>query len=583
MSQSGTSGDLVHLLPGQTPLQPEYDLVIVGSGGGSMCAALAAQQAGLSAVILEKTDKVGGSTSLSGGVLWVPNHPLLAPAGVADSIEMGRTYLDHVITEPSAGATRARIDAFLREAPEMIGFLQNLGLALRRPAHTYPDYYDDLPGGLPEGRSLLPDPYDLKQLGAWYPHLATYTPILPIPIGTDEFATLLLMRRTFAGKLKAAKLAWMALRAKMLGEQISGTGAALQGRMLEIAIRHGLAPHFGRPVTDLVVDGGRVVGVVAGHGAAARTIRARRGVLLDVGGFSRNADLREKYGRAPTGTAWTSANAGDTGDLLEKTMALGAGTAELDTAWWVITSQTTEGQWPPEAVLPDGSVFPFQHHLDLSLPHVILVDQDGRRFADESGSYMDIGENMYTRHQETGRAMPAWAIFDARHRQRYAWGPLLPGTTPQHWLDSGYMRKADTIEGLAQTCGIDAAGLKAELGRYNAFCASGVDQDFNRGGRAFDRSHGDPTHKPNPCLGAIEQGPFYAVAIYPGDVGTAGGVLTDEHARVLRADGSVIPGLYGCGNFTAPVFGRAYPGAGASIAASFAFGYVAARHCAGAN
>jgi 3-oxosteroid 1-dehydrogenase len=213
----------------------------------------------------------------------------------------------------------------------------------------------------------------------------------------------------------------------------------------------------------------------------------------------------------------------------------------------------------------------------------MLVDQDGRRFCDESGSYMDIGESLYARHVETGRGLPAWAIFDARHRKRYAWGPLLPGTTPKHWIESGYMKKAGTLRDLAAQCGIDPAGLEAEAERFNRFCRQGRDEDYNRGDRAFDRSHGDPTVEPNPCLGAIEQGPFYAVAIYPGDVGTAGGIVADAHARVIREDGTPIPGLYACGNVSAPVFGRNYPGAGASIAASFTFGYVAARHCAGAD
>lgn len=570
-------------LPGQQPLQDAYDLVIVGSGGGSMCAALAAQATGLSTVILEKQSKVGGSTSLSGGVLWIPGHDHQAPAGVKDGIDEARRYLDALITTASPGATPERREAFIRNAPAMMRFLEDLGLKLRRPLHTWPDYYDELPGGLPEGRALTPIPFDVKKLSAWYPHLATYTPIIPIPLGSDEFATLLLLKRTFAGKLKAMKLAWLTLRAKLFGEQVSGTGAALQGRMLEIAVRHGVAPQIETPVRDFIVEDGRVAGVIAERDGKPLEIRARRGVLIDTGGYSRNADLRRKYARAPASDGWTSANRGDTGDLLEKMMALGAATAELDTAWWVITSHHTDGTWPPEAKTQDGELFPFQHHLDISLPHVMLVDQDGRRFCDESGSYMDIGESLYVRHVETGRGLPAWAIFDARHRQRYAWGPLLPGTTPQHWIESGYMKKAGTLRDLAAQCGIDPAGLEAEAERFNRFCRQGRDEDYNRGDRAFDRSHGDPTVEPNPCLGAIEQGPFYAVAIYPGDVGTAGGIVADAHARVIREDGTPIPGLYACGNVSAPVFGRNYPGAGASIAASFTFGYVAARHCAGAD
>lgn len=568
-------------LPGQTPLQHEYDVVIVGSGGGSMCAALAAEEAGLTSVILEKRDQVGGSTSLSGGILWVPNNPFLAQDGIADNPAKAARYLDQLVDANSPSTTPARRYAFIDKAPEMIRFLLRSGMKLRRPVNTYPDYYDDLDGGVPEGRSLVPLPFNVKKLGEWYPHLAVYRPIIPVPLGADEFPTLLSLKRSFAGKLKAMKLGWMMMRAKLLNEQVSATGAAVQGRMLELAVRLNLAPHINTPVTDLIVEEGRVAGVKALSNGQPVEIRARRGVLLDTGGFSRNAQLRERYSRAPGTRQWTSANHGDTGDLLDALIDLGAGTADLDTAWWVVTSQNVNGEWPPETVLPDGEVFPFQHHLDISLPHVMLVDQDGRRFANEAGSYMDIGENMYARQERTGRGIPAWAIFDARHRERYQWGPILPGNTPQQWIDSGYMKKSASLEDLAVQCGIDVAGLKAGIERFNGFCATGKDLDFNRGDRAFDRAHGDHTVKPNPCLGAIEQGPFYAVAIYPHDVGTAGGVVADEYARVLHKDGSPIPGLYAFGNVSAPVFGRSYPGAGASIAASFTFGYVAARHCAG--
>jgi 3-oxosteroid 1-dehydrogenase len=211
----------------------------------------------------------------------------------------------------------------------------------------------------------------------------------------------------------------------------------------------------------------------------------------------------------------------------------------------------------------------------------MMVDQLGKRFCDEAGAYMEIGQRLYRRHQETGKGIPAWVILESRHRDNYLWGTAVPGKTPKSWLDSGYMIKADTLDELALRCGIAWDGLKAEVARFNGFCRSGRDEDFNRGGRAFDRYHGDPTVKPNPNLGAIEKGPFYAVRIYPGDVGTSGGVVTDEFARVLRADGSPIPGLYATGNSTASVVGRCYPGAGASIAASFIFAYIAARHAAG--
>jgi 3-oxosteroid 1-dehydrogenase len=208
----------------------------------------------------------------------------------------------------------------------------------------------------------------------------------------------------------------------------------------------------------------------------------------------------------------------------------------------------------------------------MSCPHAILVDQAGRRFANEAGSYMEIGQRQHRRHAETGQAIPAWAILDQRHRDRYLWGPVL-GRTPQKWLDSGYMIKADTIGELAARCGIDGDGLRAELDRFNGFCRTGHDDDFGRGNQAFDRSHGDPTVRPNPNLGTIEQGPFYAVRIVPGDVGTIGGLVTDPDALVQRADGTPIHGLYAIGNTAASVFGEGYPGGGTSIGSSFIFGY----------
>jgi 3-oxosteroid 1-dehydrogenase len=266
--------------------------------------------------------------------------------------------------------------------------------------------------------------------------------------------------------------------------------------------------------------------------------------------------------------------------MIEAAMRLGAAVDCMNEAWWVITSLGPGETLPEGAVNPEGVPIPFMHHLDLSLPHLIMVDQDGRRFCDESGAYMEIGQRLYARHEQTGRGIPAWVILDSRHRENYPWGTAQPGKTPQSWLDSGYMKKADTLEELARLCGIDSAGLKGEVRKFNEYCRNGVDPEFNRGGRAFDRAHGDPTVKPNPNLGSIEQGPFYAVAMYPGDVGTAGGIVTDEDARVLREDGSVIEGLYATGNSTASVVGRCYPGAGASIGASFVFGYRAAQHAA---
>lgn len=566
------------------PLDKEYDLIIVGSGGGSVPAALVAMQQGKSAVILEKEAVFGGSTSFSGGVWWIPNNPLLKDAGIPDSFEKSREYFDNVVQYAGPAVTPARRDAFLKAAPRMIDYLRGKGLKVRRPRDDWPDYYDNLPGGEPQGRSLLPEPFNMHELGEWEDRLAMYPPMANMPMPPDEFPTLFLMKRTWAGKMKALRFALLVMRDKLTGRRTVANGSAIQGRMLQIALREGLNIQLGSPARRFIVDGGKVVGVVVNQNGKDVEIRARDGVLINVGGYSRNAEFRQKVTDGPSGSEWTSANPGDTGEIIQAMMDLGAATDCLDTAWWVVTSRNTNGEWPEGISYQDGRVLPFMHHLDLSLPYSILVDQNGRRVADEAGAYMEIGERIYQRNRETGgKAVPCWVIFDKRHRDRYPWGPMPPGKTPKSWIDSGYMKKADTLDALAAQCGIDPAGLKAETERYNRFCEMGVDEDYGRGCRRFDNLHGDPTVKPNPNLGKIEQGPFYAVAIYPGDVGTAGGVVTDEYARVLKDDGSVIPGLYATGNSTASVFGRCYPAAGASIGASFTFGFVAAHHATGSN
>jgi len=558
-----------------------YDFVIVGSGGGSFAAALAAKSHDKSVLIIEKLSKVGGSTGFSGGVLWVPNNPLLARHGVHDSYDRAKTYFDAVVTYNGPATTPARREAFLKTGPEMVTFLEQRGMVFRYP-DGWSDYYDELPGGEPRGRSLMAPLFDIKELGEWESKLSTYRPTDVLPMGSDEYPTLFLMKRTLAGKLKALKLARTAIGAKLTGKHLRANGGALQGRMLKLVLKAGIDILTETPVTELVAENGHVTGVVITPAGGTRRIEARHGVLINAGGFSHNLAMRETYQPKPASTR-TNANPGDTGEMIQAMQALGAAVDCMDEAWWALTSINADGSWPPGVVAKDGKIFPSIHHLDLSLPYLIMVDQDGNRFADESGAYMEIGQRMYQRQKQTGRAIPAWVIMDARNRKFYPWGAASPGTIPKEWLSSGYMKTAATLGELAEICRIDPSGLARTVERFNGFCRTGVDEDFNRGGRAFDRAHGDATVKPNPNLGPIEQGPFYAVAMVPGDVGTAGGVVTDEFARVLRSDGGVIEGLYATGNCTASVVGRCYPAAGASIGASFVFGYIAAHHALNAS
>jgi 3-oxosteroid 1-dehydrogenase len=537
------------------------DFVIIGSGGGSLCAAMAIVDAGRKPLILEKTDKVGGSTAMSGGVLWVPNHPLQKDAGVEDSYEKAKSYLDASVGDVGPSTSPARKEMFLRMGPKMVDYLRGKGLKFLR-AEGWSDYHDELPGGCARSRSLTMEVFDANRLGPEWSAKLRRGPF-DIPVRNIEGRRLQLMKRNLDGKLAAVRLGFRLIRKKLLGQQLVGMGAAIQGRMLEAALAHGVDIRLDSPVEELIEENGRVVGVRVSHGRQIRHIEAREGVLINAGGFARNAEMRRRYGPQPSSADWTNANPGDTGEMIEIAKTHGAATDLMDQAVWLVTS-----------LQPNGSrAF---HVLDIAKPHCIIVDKDGQRFLNEGQSYMRNGQAIYAHG-----AVPAYAILDARHREWYPWGVTPGGKPPQDWLDSGYMKQADTLEGIAAQCGIDPAGLKATAARFNGFCKTGKDLDFQRGDRAYDRVFADPSVKPNPALGPIERAPFYAVEVFPGDVGTYGGLVTDEYARVLREDGSIIPGLYATGNSTASVTGKTYPGAGASIAASFVFGWVAARHATG--
>lgn len=558
-----------------------YDLVIVGSGGGSMCAALAAKQLGKRALIVEKQPLIGGSTGYSGGVWWIPNNSVMKRAGSSDSLEEARRYFESTVTYKGPGSSPARREAYLQIGPKMVDFLEGQGMKFVY-ADGWSDYYDERDGGKPRGRSLLAEDFNINELGEWADKLSLYKgPALPM--SPADFPTLFLLKRTLAGKLMAAKLAFRMVKDKVLGRRTRSAGAAIQGRMLQMTLREQLPIWTEAPLTRLVTENGRVTGVVVTRNGREVAVQAKDGVLLNTGGFSRNAEMRKKYQPQPSSGEWTNANPGDTGEAIEMAIGLGAAVDCMEEAWWVVTSLGPDGKPPLGGYAADGQAIPFMHHLDLSLPYSMMVDQNGERFCDEAGGYMEIGQRMYQRHKETGKAVPAWVVMDSRQRKFYPWGTAMPGQIPQEWLDTGYMIKADSIDDLVAKTGIDGAGLKRTIERFNGFCKTGVDLDYKRGARAFDNAHGDPTVKPNPNLGPIEEAPFYAVRMYPGDVGTAGGMVTDEFARVLREDGSVIDGLYATGNCTASVVGRCYPGAGASIGASFVYAYIAAHHSAGVS
>ncbi len=352
------------------------------------------------------------------------------------------------------------------------------------------------------------------------------------------------------------------------GKKLVTNGAALIAHLLKALGRRGVPVWTKTSLEELVVTDGRVVGAVLIKGGKPIRVQARGGVLLAAGGFSRNQQMRDEFSADQPGRVeWTSANPGDTGEVLRLAMGLGAATDMMDEGWWM-----------PSWLLADGT--PSMTLSERCKPHSIIVDAHGNRFFNEAIAYQEAGQLMFAHEKKAGGALPSWLIIDSRHRSNYTFATASPGITPRKWIADGVMKKAATLDDLARQCGIDPVALARTVERFNGFAETGVDEDFYRGEGDHERYQGDVTHQPNACLGPISKAPFYAVAMYPGDIGTNGGLLCDEAGRVLNTDGAVIDGLYAAGNCTASVMGRKYLGAGATIGPSVIFSYVAAADAA---
>jgi 3-oxosteroid 1-dehydrogenase len=346
-------------------------------------------------------------------------------------------------------------------------------------------------------------------------------------------------------------------------------GNALAGRLrLSLADRN-IPVWLNTSASRLIVEGGRVIGLEAQKAGQNVRIRANKAVILAAGGFAHNKAMREKYQRQPITDAWTVASPADDGDGIRMGLELGATVEFMDDAWWMPTS------------LAPGEEMPNMSIVDRSLPGCIIVNKKGKRFTNEAAPYIDVVKNQYANHFREGGAIPAYFIMDKRFRSRYPAGPMMPMYTPKKFISSGYLKVADTLEGLAEKCGIDPQGLAAEVARFNEYAVTGKDLDFKKGDNNIDLFYADPSVRPNPCLGRLDKPPYYAIELWPGDLGTKGGLVTDDHARVLRQDGLPIEGLYVTGNCSAAVMGNSYAGAGATIGPSMVFGYIAAQHAVG--
>jgi 3-oxosteroid 1-dehydrogenase len=541
------------------------DLLVVGSGAGAMTAAIAAEQEGLQPLVVEKTEFFGGSSAISGGGLWVPNNPLMAAAGFRDSLEMARTYLDATVGDR---VPAARKDAFLTKAPEMVAYVIRHSRLRFDVNPAYTDYYPERPGAMPGGRALEPCLYPGRRLGPLYPQLRPHPYEFPIALvlTAAEVKDVALLARSVRHLRRTAKVFLRTFWSWVTRTRLLCMGQALVAPLRVSLRERGVPVWLNTRVRQLIVEGGRVVGAAAERDGRPIAIRARRGVVLAAGGFAHDKAMREQYQRPPIGTEWTLASPGNTGDAIRMGLELGAAIDLMEEAWWGPSSL------PPEQP-------PHFHLVERSCPGSILVDSAGKRFTNEAASYIDVVHAMYEHNRPGAVSIPAHFIMDQRFRRRYLFGVTMPGLPfPREYLKSGYVKRADTLEALADGIGVDRRGLLETVARVNEFARTGKDLDFHRGDSAYDRYYGDASVKPNPCVGAIEKPPFYAVAMVPGDIGTKGGLVTDEHARVLREDGSPIEGVYAIGNTSASVMGDTYPGPGSTLAPAMTFGYVAALH-----
>lgn len=541
---------------------PEFDVVVVGAGAAGMTAALTAAHQGLRAVVVEKGPHFGGSSARSGGGLWIPGNNVLKRDGVLDSPGRAAAYLAHIVGPDGSPQLQA---AFLRHGPDMLALVQASTPLTFRWVPDYCDYYPEAPGGRSGGRSVEPNPLAASVLGADRdqlnpPYLASKG---GLAITQADFRWLNLIARHPRGLTTAIKVGARSGLARARHQELLTMGQALAAGLRAGLTRAGVPVWLSTPLIDLELVGDRVTGVRISRDGEPVTLRAARGVVLAAGGFEQNAQLRKEHQREPIGTDWTAGAAENTGDAILAGRRLGAGLGLMDDAWW-----------GPCVPLPRGPYFLLAER---TLPGCILVNAAGRRFVNEAAPYVDAVHAMYDAHTPEVPHIPSWLVFDQRYRNRYVFAARGPRQSfPARWYSSGVFAKADSLAKLAAEIGVPGDALVSTVDRFNAMADHGQDDDFQRGESAYDHYYGDPRNRPNPCLAPLTKPPFYAVRIVPGDLGTKGGLTTDERARVLREDGSPIPGLYAAGNTSAFVMGRTYAGPGATLGPAMTFGYLAA-------
>src|SRR6478752_7409083 len=559
----------------------ECDVLVAGSGCSGMSAAITARYRGLDVLIVEKEPRFGGTTARSGGWLWIPGTSLAKAYGIEETPEQARTYLRH---EAGNNFDAPRVDAFLSAGPEAVDFFTTkTSLRFDMPL-VFPDYHAEAPGGTQGGRSMVARPFDGRELGD---HIKTLG--MPLPELT-VFGMMLGSGKEIIHFMRATKSLTSAVYvAKRLSRHLMDVmrygrgmtltnGNALAGRLAKSALDLKIPLWLSSPVRKLTVENGAVTGAIVAREGRDVRIRARQGVVLACGGFPHDIERRKKmFPHAPTGNEHFSPGpTGNTGDGLRLAESAGGHIEDRlpNAAAWVPVSLTTR---------KDGSKGVMPHFIDRAKPGVIAVMRDGARFANEGNSYHAFVQQMM-KAAKPGEEITAYLLCDHRALRKYGLGCVPPFPMPlRHHLATGYLKRGTTLAELADRTGIDRQGLEATVAEFNASAEEGRDPSFGKGSRAYNRYQGDALHGPNPCVAPIKDGPFYAIKMVVGDLGTYAGIRTDEHARALDEHGQPIAGLYAAGNDMASIMGGNYPGAGITLGPALTFGYIAGKHIAGAT
>lgn len=541
----------------------EVDYLVAGSGAAGLSAAITAAKNGLDTLLIESRDKWGGTTAKSGGGLWLPTNPLMERLGISDSAEAAFQYMQQTVGTPGNWANDERKKAFINGVDHYYTMLEDEGIRWIA-AKQYPDYYPDLPGGR-IGRSIEVKPFNVKKLPRDVRN--TMQPAaIPAPLMNGEVYQLSRAWSSPDGFIRGARFVFRTIGSLLIGQKRLGMGGALASSLMWVALNNGVDLWLSSPIKELITEKGKVVGAVVEKQGKLVRVKANRGVMLGAGGFAHNKEWRQKYHGVE---GWSSAPDGQNGDGITVGEQVGGALAMMDDAWWGATAADPDGKGNYGFILNERSD-----------PWSIIIDQNGERYFNESESYVDVGHHILEHNKKTkGKAIHSWMILDIRHSKHFLNSTLMIPGAKKKLLNSGELVIADTIEELADKMKVNKDTFMATVNRFNEFARDGVDKDFQRGRTAYDNYYGNPALE-NPNLGTIEKGPFKAMKIYPGDLGTKGGLVTDEWARVLTKEGKVIEGLYSAGNNTASVMGHTYPGAGSTIGPAGVFGYLGALHAA---